>query len=470
MSIALYVSPPVDFTAVASLLKSEGLDVAGGPLAPGDPLGTAPGSAGHAVFVTPTQGVVALGETVAILRDRLGAESSLIVCAPQPSHSDLLCLEEYDVSLVTPSSWEPRAVADRILGDLILAGAVPNNLSSILQGGTLSMRELYTQVKEAASHSDPVLVLGETGTGKDLVAREIHRLSRCKGKYVALNCAALPSELFESELFGHKRGAFTGASETREGLLAKAADGTALLDEIGDLTLTAQTKLLRVLEQGELRSVGSDKWTKMTARIVCATNRDLEQARASGRFRDDLYYRLSGNSLRLPPLRDRRADISVLAQHFLKELVDERLEQNPATEGENPSHGAQNLTTIPNGTLDCLFRHSWPGNVRELRSAIRNAARATGSVGGSVSKARLLNLIRLNTPARAGRTIPFDPSNDKWQDVVDRAQDLYLRAVMEVTGGNKLAAAKQANLSRSQFYEKLKESRARAASSEEAEP
>ena len=254
--------------------------------------------------------------------------------------------------------------------------------------------------------------------------------------------------MFESELFGHERGAFTGASKARDGLLARAANGTAFLDEIGDLTLTSQSKLLRVLEQRKIRSVGSDEWSEMSARVVCATNRDLDQARASGEFRDDLYYRLAGVTLRLPPLRARRADAPLLARHFLEEFNQENSSKK----------------TMANSTVDCLFRHSWPGNVRELRNAIRSAARSSRTADGPISKARLLQTCLLRAPTRTAYTIPFDPASDSWENVQDRAWDVYLRALMEATQGNKAAAAKRAGISRSQFYERLKETRRRLSS------
>ena len=225
-------------------------------------------------------------------------------------------------------------------------------------GESPAIRALVRQVQEIASYDTPVVITGETGTGKELVARSLHfDSSRRKAPFVRINCAALPLELTESELFGHEKGSFTGAQASRKGAFEEAGDGTILLDEIGDMNLQAQAALLHVLEHGEYRSVGGRK-KRTRARVIMATNQDVEGLVARGRFRKDLYYRANRARLRIPPLRDRREDIPALADHFLRSI------ENKMDKGV---HG------IADDALEALGQYSWPGNVRELRNEIERA-------------------------------------------------------------------------------------------------
>jgi DNA-binding NtrC family response regulator len=300
---------------------------------------------------------------------------------------------------------------------------------------------LYQHIQKVAPLSEPVLILGETGTGKELVAREIHnRSGRPTDRFLPINCAELSSDLLGSELFGHERGAFTNANQARIGLLSEAGEGTVFLDEIGDLDLNAQAKLLRVIENKEIRPVGSNKWLKFRARIVLATNRNLEENCAEAKFRKDLYERIRGFTLELPPLRERRADISLLAYHFVEEYDDQ--------------YGGKRK--IPEGALECLFRHDWPGNVRELRSIIRKAS-AYADNSGRISTSILQDAVRGRDSIRPKHYIIFDPTTDTWRDLIKRVQEIYFRAVLAETHGDKEAAARISGLSRSHFYEKLKE-------------
>jgi len=224
-----------------------------------------------------------------------------------------------------------------------------------LAGESLAMRGVRRRIEEYGRAAAPVLIGGETGTGKEIAARALHAASpRAAGPFVAVNCAALPPELVESELFGSVRGAFTGAFQTRQGLFDAARGGTLLLDEIGELPRSVQAKLLRVLEAGSFRPLGATRESQAQARILAATNRDLVQLCANGEFRPDLYYRVAVLRIDLPPLRERRADIPRLVEHFI------------ARAGSRPR-------AIAPEAMATLLAHAWPGNVRELRSVIERA-------------------------------------------------------------------------------------------------
>jgi DNA-binding NtrC family response regulator len=233
--------------------------------------------------------------------------------------------------------------------------------SSVFEGmiaRSASMWNLFAMVQRIAPHYRSVLVQGPTGTGKDLIAGALHHLSRVTGKFVVLNCSAVVETLFESELFGHVRGAFTGADRDKTGLLELASGGTVFLDEIGDMPLSTQAKLLRALQNQEVLPVGSLTVRKINVRIVAATNRDLRAAIAEGKFREDLYYRLSMVELKVPLLKERLEDIPLLARHFVQKFGREF---------------GKHITGLTPRTLIALERHSWPGNVRELEHVIGRA-------------------------------------------------------------------------------------------------
>ena len=230
-------------------------------------------------------------------------------------------------------------------------------------GGNAKMREIYTIIEKIAPSSTTVVIEGETGTGKEVVAQTIHRLSsRSKGALVVLDCGAVPPNLIESELFGHEKGSFTGAVMTRQGLFEMADGGTLFLDELGELPLDLQPKLLRALEQREIRRVGSSKPIKVDVRIIAATNRKLEDEVHAGRFRQDLFYRLSVVRLKLPALRDRTDDIPLLVNHFLeKHAYNKR------------SDGSRHVASVSPATIHAMQCYEWPGNVRELVNVIERA-------------------------------------------------------------------------------------------------
>jgi two-component system response regulator HydG len=227
-------------------------------------------------------------------------------------------------------------------------------------GESPALRRALRVLEKAAPTDAPVLLLGESGTGKELFARALHALSaRRPGPFVAINCAALPETLLDSELFGHVRGAFTGAVADAIGKFEAAHGGTIFLDEVGDMSPALQAKLLRTLQEGEIQPVGSPRARRVDVRVVCATNRDLEELVRAGRFRRDLFFRLNVVALRLPPLRERREDLETLARHFL---------ERDARDLRRP------LAGFAPEALERLRAYDWPGNVRELRNAVRYAA------------------------------------------------------------------------------------------------
>jgi Nif-specific regulatory protein len=234
-------------------------------------------------------------------------------------------------------------------------------------GNSGSMRDVYREIAQVASSQTTVLIRGETGTGKELVARAVHEKSTAtQGLFVTVNCAALPESLLESELFGHEKGSFTGALAKRIGRFEAAHGGTLFLDEIGEMSLSAQGRLLRAIQEKEIQRIGSTEAVKVNVRLICATNRNLEQDVASGRFREDLYYRINVFTICLPPLRERGADILLLADHFAKKYS--RIHGKPIERLSTPA-------------IDMLAAYHWPGNVRELENVIERAVIvATGNV------------------------------------------------------------------------------------------
>ena len=225
-----------------------------------------------------------------------------------------------------------------------------------LTGGSISIMELKEAIGIIAPTNAWVLIMGENGTGKELVARSLHRLSRRNGKpFIEVNCAAIPEDLIESELFGHEKGAFTGATQKKRGKFDLAHEGTIFLDEVADMSLKAQAKILRILQEKKFERVGGTKMIHVDVRVIAATNKDLEKEMEEGRFRQDLYYRLNVIPLQIAPLRERREDIPPLVDRFLRDFA--------AKEGEDPK-------TITEEALALLVDHDWPGNVRELKNIV----------------------------------------------------------------------------------------------------
>jgi transcriptional regulator with PAS, ATPase and Fis domain len=293
------------------------------------------------------------------------------------------------------------------------------------------MVEVYKLVARVAGLDTTVLIEGETGTGKELVARAIHCASpRADGPFVVVDCTALPESLFESELFGHERGAFTGAFSARRGLFETAAGGTCLLDEIGELSAALQAKLLRVLQEQTVRRVGSNERIPVDVRIIAASNRDLRKRIDEGAFREDLFYRLNVVTIPVPPLRERSQDVPLLAQHFVDRY---------ASATRKPTRG------LARETLDLLTAYHWPGNVRELEHAIEHAV--------ALSSSELL--MPEDLPAQLGQArtpIALPTAHMTLEDV----KHWYVAKVLEDVGGNKAQAADRLGIDRATLYRMLK--------------
>jgi DNA-binding NtrC family response regulator len=441
MSVALFAPHDFPVAQVADALRREGRRVL--PLKLDDKSCELklPEDVDTGVLIQVEQGVITIGEQTSRARALLGGKRPMLLCCPQPTPTDRQTLIECGANdIVTPASWAALHVAERILAEIIICEEAEGTHSGALYGGTQVMRHLYRDLATLAPLDEPILILGETGTGKELVARELHLQSGRQDILLSINCAELSPDLLGSELFGHEKGAFTNALQARKGLLVEAQEGTVFLDEIGDLDLQAQAKLLRLIEEHKVRPVGSNRWENVGARLILATNRNLEEESQVGRFRLDLLERIRGFTLTLPPLRTRKADIPLLAHRFVIEY--------------NHHYGRE--LTVPPGALDCLFRYDWEGNVRELRATVRKAA-AYADEGGNISPVMLQESIRGRKKNITQYTVQFDPTADTWREVQRRAQASYLRAVLFITNGNKESAAKLSGISRAQLYEKLKE-------------
>jgi transcriptional regulator with PAS, ATPase and Fis domain len=292
------------------------------------------------------------------------------------------------------------------------------------------------------------LITGESGTGKELVARCIHDQStRAKGRFIAINCAAVPEQLIESELFGFEKGAFTGATTAKEGLFEAAHEGTLFLDEIGDMPIALQAKLLRTLQEGEVRRVGATTSKKINVRVIAATHRDLKENARTGTFRQDLLYRLEVIAIQIPPLRDRMEDVPDLAYHFLKQA--------------SARHG-KTVEGIEDEAMEALLSHSWPGNVRELGNVIeRGVVFAHGALllardlpphlldlAARVEKTAAPESTIASTQAQGAITVPLGtPLKD--------VEDLLIRKTLEATSGDKNMTAKLLGINSRTIYRKL---------------
>ena len=298
-----------------------------------------------------------------------------------------------------------------------------------IAGRSPQMLQVYKTIARVAESRSTVLIVGESGTGKELVARAIHFNSpRSSKPFVAVDCGSLAETLLESELFGHVRGAFTGAVTNKKGLFEEADSGTCFLDEVGDISLTMQAKLLRVIQEHEIKRVGGTETTKIDARIVAATNKNLEELVTEKKFREDLFYRLNVVSIHLPALRDRTDDIPLLADHFLRKY---------AAENERP------ISRISSEALDLFLRYQWPGNVRELENIIERAV--TLSQHSIILPEDLPWRIRVEPAEIRTASLPTQIS------LID-LEKLYIKKVLEETGGNKKKAADILGIDRRTLY------------------
>jgi sigma-54 dependent transcriptional regulator, flagellar regulatory protein len=301
-------------------------------------------------------------------------------------------------------------------------------------GASKAMRAVHRLIEQVAPFDTNVLILGESGTGKEMVARHIHELSgRAAHPFVPVNCGAIPADLLESELFGHEKGAFTGALSTRLGRFEFAEGGTLFLDEIGDMSLQMQVKLLRVLQERSFERVGSNKTIRCNVRIIAATHRDLDAAIIAGRFREDLYYRLNVVTITLPPLRERRQDIPSLVDFFL--------------------HRSGRPVSMTPAALQKLCAHNWPGNVRELENTVERAR--VLAPAGVIDAAEIQLAQRLDSiPGHWADAVPIEGGWKKCVAILERSM---VERAMTFAGGNKSKAAEILGIHRRFLYEKLRE-------------
>ncbi|HEY8039905.1 MAG TPA: sigma 54-interacting transcriptional regulator [Polyangiaceae bacterium] len=321
------------------------------------------------------------------------------------------------------SSAKAEAITARSFGGMI--------------GESPEMRRLYPLCARLARSDVPVVIEGETGTGKEVLAEALHQASaRAQAPFVVFDCTAVPPSLLESALFGHEKGAFTGASAQRRGVFEQAHGGTLFIDEIGELEVTLQPKLLRAIERGEVQRVGASQWMRVDVRIIAATRRDLDREVQAGRFRDDLFFRLAVGRIELPPLRRRRGDVAVLARHFWRSIAGD----------ERP---------IPPGLVERLEDYAWPGNIRELQNAIarhvavgelpaRDAGPASAEGGELVER-----VLALNLPLPRARA-----------EVVEEFERRYVQRVLDLHGGNVSRAAAASGIAL-RYFQLLKAKRAR---------
>jgi len=300
-----------------------------------------------------------------------------------------------------------------------------------LIGVSMKMQRVYKMIEKVSQHEYPVLILGESGTGKELVAKSVHFSGPRKERpFAPVDCSALVPTLIESELFGYVKGAFTGAMQAKQGLLEAAKGGTLFLDEIGDMPVDLQAKLLRALQEREVKPVGSTERRQINVRVIAATNRDLDSAIRAGTFRQDLYFRLNVVQVKLPPLRDRKSDIPILVTAFLEKF----------SESNGP------VRTISDDAMRRLIAYDWPGNVRELENAIERAV-ALGS-GPIVHVADLPSNLQYSTSERV-------PEKDEILPLEELERRAILRTLRE-TGGDKLSAARMLGIGKTTLYRKLK--------------
>lgn len=330
-----------------------------------------------------------------------------------------------------------------------------------LVGGSPAMQEIYRAVARLTQNDLSVLITGESGTGKELVARALHDYgTRRRGEFVALNMAAIPRELIESELFGHEKGAFTGASQRMEGRFAQAEGGTLFLDEIGDMPMETQTRLLRVLQEGEYTTIGGRQPIKTDVRVIAATHQDLRRLIRQGLFREDLYFRLNVVPMRLPPLRERVEDVEDLVRHFMAQGADEGLASK----------------SFDNDAIDALKAHDWPGNVRELENLVRRLAalHVEDVITANVVQMELseTNIETAPTPQSGGNltdSLHFHlssyfkshgaglPPNGLYERVMREVETPLIELSLEATRGNQIKAAELLGLNRNTLRKKIRE-------------
>jgi len=357
-----------------------------------------------------------------------------------------------EVKALSEKALATRALKDEVRSLRRAVGRAVAPGGDRLVGSSGALLEIFKTVGKVAPRNVPVLITGESGTGKELVAHAIHAASpRAEGPFVAVNAAAIPRELLESELFGHERGAFTGATTSRSGRFREASGGTLFLDEIGDMPIDLQAKLLRVLQSGEVTPVGGRNPEVVDVRIIAATHRDLDERVREGSFREDLLYRLRVVPMSLPPLRERMEDVRTLALHFVERYAPEL---------------AEGPVTLPDPTIERLERHNWPGNVRELENAIKRALVLssgdvltpsafdflTRSVEGATRETTLEELVMKEVE----RLLDEGGSlTDIYHRIQQRVERPLLEVVLERTQGNQIRAAAVLGINRNTLRKKI---------------
>jgi DNA-binding NtrC family response regulator len=382
---------------------------------------------------------------------RMAPEVPVLVHDPSASVSDAVRLARLGVTHFLSGDEEAVAILDQLREERSSRDLVQlaehtcgEEWERLLIGESCEMRQVRHIIRMVSGRRSTVLVTGETGTGKELAARSLHLASpRGRAPWVAVNCSALPENLLEAELFGHVKGAFTGAIQNRAGRFEEAQGGTLFLDEIGDLDMVLQAKLLRVVQEREMQRLGSSETIRLNIRLIAATNCDLAKRVEQGRFREDLYYRLNVVPVHMPPLRARRADIPAMAAHFVQKIC-----------------GLENIPrkTLTAEAVERLCGHSWPGNVRQLENAVEMAVVLSGD--RQLLDCRdfpLSGTIRLAAPA--GATSPVVSLPDQGMDY-ERTMAVIERSILEQalqrTGGNKKAAADMLHLKRTTLSAKVR--------------
>lgn len=376
-------------------------------------------AADRVVLVFPS---LALDPVDQFLTSQGQAQDKTILCTDVPAPG-------LKLSQIKPHEWKAEAIAERIVGELAL---IDHTLSQGL-GLAPSMRCLVDRIEKFAPQTDPVLILGETGTGKSMLGKYLHDLGRKTATFGHVNVSALGERLIP-ELFGHKKGAYTDAYEDREGLLVSAKAGSFMLDEIGDLSLEQQARMLDVVENSRVMPLGQGNYLPIQARLMFATWRNLDEMVAKGAFRQDLYYRLDRLVLLIPPLRDRRCDILPLAQKFLSDL-NRRYSKN---------------FSLSNPLKDRLFAHHWPGNVRELQHVISKAHAVSDA--DRLAEQEIFDQLKPAAIAIADRGLEIDPMTQTWDQANELLKLEYFKKLLEVIP-SKTEAAKQAQMSKARFYE-----------------
>jgi DNA-binding NtrC family response regulator len=390
------------------------------------------------------------------LGDLVGSIDIVVVTADDSVTSAVQCMRLGAVDYLTkPYEVEAvRGIARRVTRRVELQRRLDELQTQLdqkqafgaLVGVSKPMRDLFSQLERAARAPIDILVRGETGTGKELIAREIHRLSdRSNGPFVAVNTAAIAESLAESELFGHVRGAFTGADTERQGVFEQANGGTLFLDEIGDMPLPTQTKILRALQEREIQPVGSAKSIAVDVRVITATHQDLPLAIDDGTFRQDLYYRIRGIELQVPPLRRRREDVILLASYFLERVA------------KNSSESPQ----LDSRAVDRLLSHNWPGNVRELEQTITSAAVMAEAGRIRVGDLRLAHA-EVDTELGDFSALLNLPLTEAKSQLVENFERKAIERALSHHAGNVSAAARQLGIHRQSLQQKMSQLAIRA--------